>query len=314
MMLGTRGGLLVPWARHCLCAATLAPGSALERKRLANWRGACIERQRQVSDMFGSARRSTLLSGLLHAAAIALVLFATRVQTPTIDRIVHSVLLAPRNIAEYLAPMKSDLPGGGGGGGLSPLPASKGRLPKQALRQFTPPRVEVQNWNPRLTMEPTILVSPDIALPRVDMAQFGIPNGVLGPPSQGPGRGGGIGAGDGTGVGDSRGPGYGDGPGGPGISGASGFEGSFTGPVLLFKIEPEYSDEARRAHLSGAVVLRIDVDTRGLAQNITVRQGLGLGLDERAVDAVRRWRFRPAAVNGKPVVAPALVEVYFRLL
>ncbi len=273
-----------------------------------------MERPRKVSHMFGSARRSTLLSGVLHAAAIALVLFATRVQTPNLDRIVHSVLLAPRDIAEYLSPMKRDLPGGGGGGGLSPLPASKGRLPRQAPRQFTPPQVEVQNWNPRLTVEPTILVNPDVALPRLDMAQFGIPNGVLGPPSQGPGRGGGIGGGEGTGVGDSLGPGYGDGPGGPGISGASGFEGSFTGPVLLSKMEPEYSEEARRAHLSGAVMLRIDVDTRGLAQNITVRQSLGLGLDERAVDAVRKWRFRPATVNGKPVVTTALVEVYFRLL
>ena len=264
--------------------------------------------------MFGSTSRSTLLSGLLHAAAIALVLLVTRVQTPTINRIVHSVLLAPRDIAEYLAPTKSDLPGGGGGGGHAVLPASKGRLPRQALRQFTPPQVEVQNWNPRLPMEPTILVSPDVALPRVDMAQYGLPNGVLGPPSQGPGLGGGIGGGVGTGVGNSRGPGYGDGPGGMGISGTAGFQGSFIGPVLLSKIEPEYSDEARRAHLSGAVMLRIEVDTRGLAQNITVRQGLGLGLDERAVDAVRRWRFRPAAVNGKPVVTTALVEVFFRLL
>jgi TonB family protein len=264
--------------------------------------------------MFGSARRSTLLSGLLHAAAIALVLFATRVQTPTIDRIVHSVLIAPRNIAEYVTPMKSDLPGGGTGGARSVLPASKGRLPRAALRQFTPPQVEIQNWNPRLIMEPTIVVSPDVALPQVDLAQFGLPNGVLGPPSQGPGSRGGIGNGDGTGVGNGQGPGYGDGPGGLGISGTAGFQGSFTGPVLLSKIEPEYSDEARRAHLSGPVVLRIEVDTRGQAQNITVRQSLGLGLDERAVDAVRQWRFRPAAVNGKPIVITALVEVYFRLL
>jgi TonB family protein len=264
--------------------------------------------------MFGSPRRSTLLSGLLHAAAIALVLFATRVQTPNIDRIVHSVLIAPRNIAEYLTPMKRDLPGGGSGGGRSPLPASKGRLPRPALRQFTPPQVEVENWNPRLIMEPTIVVSPDVALPQVDLAQYGLPNGVLGPPSQGPGSRGGIGDGDGTGVGNGRGPGYGDGPGGLGISGTAGFQGSFSGPVLLSKIEPEYSDEARRAHLSGAVVLSIEVDTGGRARNITVRQSLGLGLDERAVEAVRQWRFRPGAVNGKPVVTPALVEVYFRLL
>jgi TonB family protein len=264
--------------------------------------------------MFGSASRSTLLSGLLHAAAIALVLFATRVQTPTINRIVHSVLLAPRNIAEYLTPMKSDLPGGGSGGARSPLPASRGRLPRPALRQFSPPQVEIQNWNPKLIMEPTIVVNPNLALPQVDLAQFGLPNGALGPPSQGPGSGGGIGNGNGTGVGNGHGPGYGDGPGGLGISGAAGFQASYTGPVLLFKTEPEYTDEARRAHVSGPVVLTIEVDTGGRARNITVRKSLGLGLDERAVEAVRQWRFRPAAVNGKPVAIPAVVEVDFRLL
>lgn len=267
--------------------------------------------------MFGSARRSTLLSGLLHAAVIALVLLATRVQTPTIDRIVHSVLIAPRNIGEYVAHMRSESPGGGSGGARSVLPASKGRLPRAAPRQFTPPQVEIQNWNPKLIMEPTIVVNPGVVLPQVDLAQFGLPNGALGPPSQGPGTRGGIGNGDGTGVGNGPGgSGYGDGPGGPGMgfSGTTGFQGSYTGPVLLVKIEPEYTDEARRAHLSGPVLLGIEVDTRGLAQNITVRQGLGLGLDERAVDAVRKWRFRPGAVNGKPVVTPAVVEVYFRLL
>jgi TonB family protein len=251
---------------------------------------------------------------LLHAAVIALVLLAANTQTPTIANAVHSVLLAPRDISEYLTHMKSDLSGGGGGGVRALLPASKGRLPRADRRQFTPPQVEVLNWDPKLIVEPTILVNPDVALPKVDLAQFGIPNGAVGPPSGGRGSGGGIGDGDGTGVGNSKGPGYGDGPGGMGISGTAGFQGSFTGPVLVTKIEPEYSDEARRAHVQGPVVLRIEVDASGQARNITVRQGLGLGLDERAVDAVRKWRFRPAALNGKPVVTTALVEVYFRLL
>jgi TonB family protein len=90
--------------------------------------------------------------------------------------------------------------------------------------------------------------------------------------------------------------------------------GSVTEPVLLWKIEPEYTDEARRARVQGTVVLHIEVDTRGQAQNITVRQSLGLGLDERAIEAVRRWRFRPGYRNGKPWAASALVQVNFRLL
>ena len=90
--------------------------------------------------------------------------------------------------------------------------------------------------------------------------------------------------------------------------------GAVTQPVLLWKIEPEYTDEARRAKIQGTVVLHIEVDTRGQAQNITVRQSLGLGLDERAIEAVRRWRFRPGYRNGEPWVTAAMVQVNFRLL
>ncbi|MBZ5583214.1 MAG: energy transducer TonB [Acidobacteriia bacterium] len=266
---------------------------------------------RQVSEMYFSQKRSVLVSGLLHAAAIVLVLALTGVPTRPVARFVKAVLVIPRDLV--LPASRRD--GGGGGGVHSPLPASQGRLPRQALRQFTPPQVTAVNPDPRLIMEPTILVAPDIALPKVDLAQYGIPNGVPGPPSGGPGAGGGIGEGDGTGVGNSRGPGYGDGPGGPGFGRANaGFRGSMTGPVVLSKIEPDYSDEARKAHLQGTVVLRIDVDTRGAAQNIRVTQSLGLGLDERAIEAVRRWRFRPAMQNGRPMEAPALIEVFFRLL
>jgi protein TonB len=87
-----------------------------------------------------------------------------------------------------------------------------------------------------------------------------------------------------------------------------------TPPALLFKVEPEYSDEARQAKLQGEVVLRIDVSPHGTAQNITVVQSLGLGLDERAAAAVARWKFRPGYSSGKPVVTAALIHVTFRLL
>jgi TonB family protein len=205
--------------------------------------------------------------------------------------------------------------GGGGGGTRSDTHASLGRLPRAARRQFTPPVVEYINLNPQLPMEPTLVMASEIALPNIDLARFGDPNGVSGLPSGGRGSGGGIGDGTGTGVGDSQGVGYGPGPGGGGVTGGGGsFAGSVTQPVLLWKIEPEYTDEARRAKIQGTVVLHIEVDTRGQAQNITVRQSLGLGLDERAIEAVRRWRFCPGYRNGKPWVAAAMVQVSFRLL
>ena len=76
--------------------------------------------------------------------------------------------------------------------------------------------------------------------------------------------------------------------------------------MLLWKIDPEYSDEARKSKIQGLVVLYIEVDARGQAARVSVRQGLGLGLDERAVEAVRRWKFRPGYRGGRPVTMSAL--------
>jgi TonB family protein len=90
--------------------------------------------------------------------------------------------------------------------------------------------------------------------------------------------------------------------------------GSVTSPTLLTKVDPDYSEEARKARLQGTVLLRIEVDTQGRAQHINVTQSLGLGLDERAVDAVKKWKFLPGKVNGKPAPVIAYVEVNFRLL
>ena len=268
---------------------------------------------RQVSAMYATPQRSALFSGLLHAAAIVTALTIGGVKNPSV--IWKPVALVGRDIGRYLASIPREEVGGGGGGTRSDTAASLGRLPRAARRQFTPPVVEYENLNPQLPMEPTLAISSEIVLPTIDLARFGDPNGVSGPPSGGRGSGGGIGDGIGTGVGDSQGPGYGPGPGGGGVTGGGGgFVGSVTEPVLLWKIEPEYTDEARRAKIQGTVVLHIEVDTRGQAQNITVRQSLGLGLDERAIEAVRRWRFRPGYRDGKPWVTAAMVQVNFRLL
>jgi TonB family protein len=138
---------------------------------------------------------------------------------------------------------------------------------------------------------------------------------VLGPPSNGTGRNGGIGNyGDGGGIGNRRGPGAGDGGDGGGITGYSPIRGIVTPAVLQWKTEPEYSEEARKAKLQGTVVLQIEIDANGRAANVAVTRSLGLGLDEKAVEAVRRWKFKPAYRNGRPVASPAVVEVNFRLL
>ena len=76
----------------------------------------------------------------------------------------------------------------------------------------------------------------------------------------------------------------------------------------------EAPSDAMRAKVQGTVVLALEIDAEGKPRNIRVQQGLGLGLDEKAIEAVRRWKFRAGYQNGKPVTTGALVEVNFRLL
>jgi TonB family protein len=85
-------------------------------------------------------------------------------------------------------------------------------------------------------------------------------------------------------------------------------------PRLLYKEEPQYSEEARSAKYQGTVLLRIVVDVDGKAKDIDVVNGLGLGLDEQAVVAVQRWKFKPGEKDGLPVPVLANIEINFKLM
>ena len=84
-------------------------------------------------------------------------------------------------------------------------------------------------------------------------------------------------------------------------------------PRAIYNPEPEYSDEARRVKHQGVVVLSLVVDSQGQARNIRVARSLGMGLDEKAIDAVKKWRFAPGTKDGLPVAVQVNVEVNFRL-
>ena len=89
--------------------------------------------------------------------------------------------------------------------------------------------------------------------------------------------------------------------------------GDVSAPTLTSKSEPVYSAEALQAKLEGRVLLSVIVDINGLPRDIKVVHPLGLGLDEKAIEAVLKWRFRPALRSGQPVPVKAQVEVSFRL-
>ena len=259
--------------------------------------------------------RSLVMSVLIHAGVVAL-LFTVATNKVVQEKAREAVVLIAPDLAPYIpqTPKPQQMGGGGGGGDRSPLPASKGRLPRLEPRQFTPPAAVVHNPNPKLIMEPTLVIPPDVNLPQVAMTQYGDPLGKLGPLSNGPGSGGGIGSGSGGGVGPGRGAGFGPGQGGGFGGGVFRAGGGVSAPTVVFKVEPEYSEEARKAKFQGTVVLYIEVNEKGLPQNIRVVRPLGLGLDEKAIEAVTKWKFRPGYKDNKPVTVAATIEVNFRLL
>jgi len=230
--------------------------------------------------------------------------------------------------------------GGGGGGGLkNPLPARKveRQSPKPAKTQVpkvTPERVlasrRVVEEPPRPVPPPTpepkpiekapdplpsrVLVAPVVATSGSDRDRDGVvERGKDTGESQGAGVGGGAGTGRGVGSGEGLGSGIGDGSGG-GTGGGPFRPGSgIDPPRLLREVKAEYTDEARRRGITGDVLLEIVVKRDGSVGDVTVQQGRGAGLDQRAVAAVRQWRFSPARRRGEPVDVIVQVAVEFTL-
>lgn len=273
---------------------------------------------KEIWGLYGRDKRSGPMSLAIHLGVVVLlftVLSASKTVRDTVSHVITPVF-AP-DLAPYqpqMAPKKQAMGGGGGGGDRSPLPASKGKLPKPSLKQFTPPMAVVNNPNPKLVMEPTIIAPPDTPLPNVNMNVWGDPLAKIGPPSNGPGSGGGIGSGSGGGVGSGKGGGFGPGEGGGVGGGVFRVGGGVSAPQLVYKVEPEYSEEARKAKYQGTVVLYVEVDPSGRPKNLRVIKSLGLGLDEKAIEAVNKWKFRPGLKDGRPVTVAAQIEVNFRLL
>jgi TonB family protein len=98
-----------------------------------------------------------------------------------------------------------------------------------------------------------------------------------------------------------------------GSAGAYRIGGGVSAPTVLVKVDPEYSEEARKAKLQGTVILYVVVDERGNPRDLRVIRSLGLGLDQKAIEAVERWKFRPGKKDGKAVPVQATIEINFRL-
>lgn len=301
-------------------ATALASASHPSKTRLVAIPGGTAKHEEEqiLPTLFGEGygsypvhQSSFLASALLHAAMIAIILSSSlwiaRHQQELKQQVISLV-----GISDYPLPISSKKAGGGGGGGdRDTLPASKGTAPRFAREQITPPAIVIRNENPRLAVEPTVVGPPDIKLPQ--SAMLGDPLAKLLQPSNGPGSGSGIGSGSGSGIGSGTGPGVGPGHGGGYGGGAYRVGGGVSAPHVLYDPDPDYSEEARKAKYQGTVTLWLVVSAEGKPQDIRVRRSLGMGLDEKAIEAVKQWRFEPAKKDGHPVPVMINVEVNFRL-
>jgi protein TonB len=192
----------------------------------------------------------------------------------------------------------------GGGGARDLAPATQGRLPRTSDQQIVPPKAP-PTIPPKLAIDPTLVMQKDLKMANNTVPNLGLPNSTLPGVSLGTGSGGGIGSGTGNGIGAGNGGNTG--------GGLMHIGGSVLAPKLLVEVDPEFSEEARKAKFSGNVQVYLIVDEHGMPTHVRVARGVGMGLDEKAVEAVRQYRFKPATQNGKPVRVDMYIDVNFQI-
>jgi protein TonB len=259
-----------------------------------------------VPDRMATKRSPASTAFAIGAHVVVILLIAlfiasqVKVMTPA-KKDIAAVVAAPT--PPPILPKLEQIRGGGGQHDLAPV--SKGRLPDLAQKQLIPPKAP-PTVAPKLAIVPTVVVQKDLNLANNDMPNLGAPNSSL--------KGFSLGNGTGTGIGSGNGSGIGPGSGGNIGGGVMHIGGGVSKPIVLYQVEPEFSEEARKAKFSGNVEVYLWVDTDGKPSHIRVVRGVGMGLDEKAVEAVRQYRFRPAMKDGKPVQVDLYVEVNFQIL
>jgi len=262
-------------------------------------------------------RKPAVASLTAHAAVALLAVLLSIGRTES-----ASIVESPREESHLVFLLSPGPGGGGGGGGLrQPKPAPK------ILRKTERPRPQI-SVPPVKEAEPIVvakqeapepepakeIIAPVETVAANEVDRVGqIEHAVEGPDSNGPGSNGGVGTGQGSGSGEGLGAGIGEGEGG-GTGGGPYRPGSgIAPPRLLHEVKAQYTEDARRRGIAGDVVLEVVVRRDGSVGDAHVLHGLGYGLDERAISAVRQWRFAPAQRKGVPVDVLVEVAVEFTL-
>ncbi len=251
------------------------------------------------------------ISTTVNVAILLILLFF--VGRKIVQTVMPSLIATDIDVGEYNAPQKAG--GGGGGGDRSMIDPNQGKLPKIEKDPITPPQPQTVE-HPLLPALPAIDVQKDIRLPdNPDMPMIGMKTSTnVTIASAGTGNGSGMGTGNGGGLGPGSGIGYGPGSGWNAGGGLAQIGGRVSAPTVLHSVEAEFSDEARRAKYQGVCLISLIVDTQGNPQNIRIARALGMGLDEKAIEAIRQYKFKPAMKDGRtPVPVMITIEVDFRL-
>jgi TonB family protein len=257
---------------------------------------------------------SSTVSFVVHTSAIAFILWVATMSHSSIVQVADTTM-TPVHFTLYdppppVMPTAKIMGGGGGGGAHQVVEPVKGHAPKVAKVEMLPPQI-ARIEHPKLAAPATMQVKiPDnSSLPNFGVSQS--PQIMLA--SQGSGSGSGFGHGMGGGIGMGHGIGSGPGSGGGYGGGLMSVGGGVSAPQVIHAVEPEFTENARTANFQGTVAIQLIVDSQGNAQNVTVLHHLGMGLDEKAIAAVKQYKFHPAMYQGHPVAVQMVIDVDFHL-
>ena len=245
---------------------------------------------------------STAIAVVIHAVLIGVILWV-------VGRKIVEITAPPKaNIVSLETPIPPPAPVktikmGGGGGQKGPAPVSKGTPPKFSPKQILPPMAPPK-IDPKLAVAPTIDVDPHLKMAS-NMPNIGMPNATNVGVSTGNGNGNGLGSGNGNGMG----PGSGGNTGG----GIRQIGGSVSAPKIVSQVDAEFSEEARKAKYMGVAIVDVVVDERGIPIRVRVVSDPGMGLGEKAIEAVKQYKFKPGQENGKPVKTEVQIQIDFHI-
>jgi TonB family protein len=261
-------------------------------------------------------RKTNAISFILHAGVVSAVLWlglrshtiAVPIQT-TLTK-VDFTLYAPPPPPKVM-PVAQTQGGGGGGGAHQIIEPTRGHPPDIVVKMPVLAPQVLRIDNPKLAAEPAEVIK---MADNSHMPNIGVSNSPqIALASQGSGSGSGFGIGLGGGLGAGHGIGAGPGSGGGYGGGIMRVGGGVSEPHVIHSVEPEFTPEARQANFQGDVAIELIVDAQGNPQDIRVTRHLGMGLEQKAIDAVRQYKFHPAMYQGHPVAVQIVIDVDFHL-